>query len=130
MRDVNSHDREMEAVGRTGVPWYPTLPTFVGTAFEGAPGWKPTPSSLEASVAWLKETLGERLVGLNFWSLDRKLYDMQQLYQSVASIKAPKRGPEAPSEPTARQAWMAAIDSWARGMGYSGPGPLEGLDGD
>ena len=124
-RDVNSHEKEMERAQRSELTWFPTLPTFIGTAFEGAPGWRPTPAAIGAAVDWLKESLGDRLVGLNFWSLDRRLYDMGELYETVASIRPPTPKPKVAPKSVSVQEWALALDSWAREMGYAGPKPAE-----
>ena len=78
-----------------------------------------------AAVNWLKDSLGDRLVGLNFWSLDRRLYDMEELYRTVASIRSPTQEPKAVPTAATNQEWASAIDSWAREMGYLGPKPAE-----
>jgi hypothetical protein len=124
-RDVNSHDKEVDLAKRSDVTWFPTLPTFIGTAFEGAPGWRPTPEAIMAAVNWLYESLGDRLVGLNFWSLDRRLFDMKELYKTVASIRSPTQKLKAAPTAATAQEWTQAIDSWAREMGYMGPKPAE-----
>lgn len=128
-RDVASHDAIAARVGRPDMPWFPTLPTFVSGSFEGVSGWRPRPESFLAAVEWLKENLGERLVGLNFWSLDRHLARMQDLYAVVTDLEdpAPVEAPEAPGEVEAPAVplpqWAPAIDGWARTQGYDGPRP-------
>lgn len=122
-QDVNSHEREIELAGREDMPWYPTLPTFIGTGFESAPGWRPKPEAFTAGVDWLKETLGERLVGLNFWSLDRRLFEMEDLYSTVQSIALAAPGPEPEPSVVSLEEWARSLDSWARDRGYSGPKP-------
>ncbi len=78
-----------------------------------------------AAVNWLYESLGDRLVGLNFWSLDRRLFDMKELYKTVASIRSPTQKLKAAPAAASDQEWTQAIDSWAREMGYMGPKPAE-----
>ena len=43
--------------------WHVTLPTF------SEHGWKPTADSLEAGISFLRDTLGDRLVGVDYWRL-------------------------------------------------------------
>ncbi len=100
-RDIESHQVELKQAGRPDLPWYPTVSTFVGGAAEGAPGWRPTPEAVLAANDWMVQNLGSRLIGVNFWCLDRHLAKMPELYQAVAGLKLPP-GPldPKPSQPS------------------------------
>jgi hypothetical protein len=88
-KSIESHEKQVQMVGREPMPWFPTLPTFRGTAYEGQPGWIPRNDAFLAAVEWLKHNLGSRLVGLNFWSLDRHLVDdsLQDLFRAVKELQ-------------------------------------------
>lgn len=49
------------------------------------------------AAAWLVETLGERLLGFNFWALDG-LVKLLELYQAVAALEDPASAAEPPPE--------------------------------
>ena len=73
---------------------------------------------------WLKENLGERLVGVNFWSLDRMLIQMPELFRAVAKLKVDTaEQPEPGVEEMPLAVWAQAMDEWARAQGYAGPRP-------
>jgi len=55
-------DLERE-IGRKDLLWHVTLPTFKEW------GWYPTATSLEWGIDFLRQELGERLVGVDFWRL-------------------------------------------------------------
>ncbi len=135
-KDIDSHQQELNTAGRPDMPWYPTVPTFVGGSTEGAPGWRPTPEALQAAINWMVQNLGNRLLGVNFWCLDRHLAKMPELYQAVAQMKLPDAAPAPaaapasleppqPAEPAAvaLAEWAQAVDAWARQQGYTGPKP-------
>lgn len=63
-RMVDDYERLLAEVGREDMPWFPTLPTFTEH------GWTPSLSAMIDGVDYLKERLGDRLVGLNFWRQD------------------------------------------------------------
>jgi hypothetical protein len=87
-RALLSHDRECAAAGRPDMPWWPTMPAFIGGTFEGqTTPWDPDPEDLLAAVEWLKGALGERLMGLNFWSLDRHLVKLPALAVAITGIQ-------------------------------------------
>ncbi len=129
-RDIENHEQAAAAVGRPGMPWYPTLPTFVSGSFEGVSGWRPRPDAFMAAIDWMKENLGERLVGLNYWSLDRHLAQMQDLYGVVPTVELEPGVVEEPLEPEPEAegvplvAWAPEVDTWARTEGYNGPRPI------
>ena len=97
-----SHDRECAAAGRPDMPWWPTMPAFIGGTFEGqTTPWDPEPEDLLAAVEWLKGALGERLKGLNFWSLDRHLVKLPELARAIASIQLESVSTETVAPPAA-----------------------------
>jgi hypothetical protein len=131
-RDIGTHEREITIAGRPDLPWFPTVPVFVGGAAENAPGWRPTPEALQSAIEWMIANLGSRLVGVNFWCLDRHLAKLPDLFQMVANLKlpgalAPRPIPEPQPEPEPKPAtladWAAQMDAWARTRGYTGPKP-------
>lgn len=87
-RALLTHDRECAAAGRSDMPWWPTLPAFIGGTFEGrTTPWEPEAEDVLAAVEWLKGALGERLKGLNFWSLDRHLVKLPDLAAAISTIQ-------------------------------------------
>lgn len=60
---LEDYARLGEQAGRTDFDWHVTLPVFT----EG--GWKPEVSALEDGILFLKEELGSRLVGIDYWRL-------------------------------------------------------------
>ena len=124
-RDVQSHEKELQLAARPNMPWYPTLPTFVGGAFENAVGWKPPADAFKAALDWLEENLGERLIGVNFWSLDQDLIALPELHPIIAALKVTGGDEDAAGEPPAVSLaeWARALDEWARAQGYTGPRP-------
>jgi hypothetical protein len=97
-RDVQSHEVIAQRVGRPDIPWFPTLPAFIGTGYEAAPGWKPSVEGVSLMVEWLRQNLGTRLVGINFWSLDKTLYRLPELATYIANLQlvSPETPPPAP----------------------------------
>ena len=125
-RDVQSHEKELQLAARPDLPWYPTLPTFVGGAFENAVGWKPPADAFKASLDWLEANLGERLVGVNFWSLDRHLISLPELHPIISALKVAGGDEDESGAPVVSLAeWARAVDEWAREQGYTGPRPPE-----
>lgn len=57
------YDKLEKNIGRRDLPWHITLPTYKEW------GWYPTPESLEAGIDFLRDELGDRLVGVDFWRL-------------------------------------------------------------
>lgn len=82
-RALNSHQVYLRQVGRDNMSWNPTLPTFIGSSYEGSPGWRLSPEAFMAGLEFLAQTLGERLAGINLWSFDRHLYKMPELAKTI-----------------------------------------------
>jgi len=61
---LEAYEKLEKQIGRQGLPWYITLPTFEES------DWYPTPEQMEAGLNFLREELGERLVGVDFWRLE------------------------------------------------------------
>jgi hypothetical protein len=92
--DVDSNEAELQKAGRTGIPWLPWMPSFIGGTYEGqTTPWIPSAESVAAAVEFLKTRLGDRLVGLNWWSLDKNLVDIPALYAYVKSLPGEPIGP-------------------------------------
>jgi hypothetical protein len=88
-RDVDSHEAEIARAGRPGMEWLPWMPSFIGGGFEGLPEpWVPSAVSMQAAVEYLVERLGTRLLGYNWWSLDKSLVDprLGPVYNLVRSL--------------------------------------------
>lgn len=98
-KSVDSHEAILSSLGRAPA-WFPTLPTFISGSFEGDIGWVAPPDCLLAGIQYLKDRLGDRLIGLNFWALDRHLANpapaMKALFAAVASILADPPQPPTP----------------------------------
>jgi len=61
---LKAHEDLERRIGRRGLPWHITLPTFAEL------GWYPTPEQMETGIDFLRAELGERLVGVDFWRLE------------------------------------------------------------
>jgi len=75
----------------------------------------------------LEANLGERLVGVNFWSLDRQLILLPELYPIIAALKVAGGDEDDTGAPpvVSLAEWARAVDEWAREQGYTGPRPPE-----
>lgn len=92
-----SHEKIAVACGRPDIAWFPTLPAFIGTGYEKAPGWVPPVEAVRAQVEFLVSYLGTRLVGIDFWSLDKTLYRLPELATYIANLQlGPIVSPETP----------------------------------
>jgi len=113
--DVQSHQVIAGRVGRPEIPWFPTLPAFIGTGYENAPGWKPSVEGVSIMVGWLQQNLGSRLVGINFWSLDKTLYRLPELATYIANLQlGPAVSPETrppPPVPLTIEERVAALET-------------------
>jgi hypothetical protein len=54
---------ELARAGRLDAPWHVTLPTFRES------GWNPTADDLVEGIDWLRDALGIRLVGVDYWRI-------------------------------------------------------------
>ena len=61
-RMINAYGKLEAEINRT-FNWHVTLPTF------REHGWQPTAESLEKGISFLRDTLGDRLVGVDYWRL-------------------------------------------------------------
>jgi hypothetical protein len=61
------------------------MPAFIGGSFEGASGWTPGVDAVKSAIEYTTARLGSRLLGFNWWSLDRHLVELGDLYQYVKS---------------------------------------------
>jgi len=108
--DVESHEAELAKAGRSDMPWMPWLPSFIGGGFEGlSKPWVPSAEEMSAQVAFLRGKLGSRLLGVNFWSLDKSLVDMPDVYWYVKGLNStPPAPPEQPPADAVEKLWNAA----------------------
>ena len=118
-KSVDSHEAILASLGREPA-WFPTLPVFISGSFEGDAGWIPPVACLEAGVQYLQDRLGERLVGINFWSLDRHLVNpsLSAQFAFVASLPAEVPPPEPdPVYPPIEEGYPILVDdARARGV--------------
>jgi len=114
--DVNSHEAELQKAGRTGLPWLPWMPAFIGGTYEGQKTpWIPTAEGVATQIAFLQKRLGERLLGLNWWSLDQNLVDIPGLYAYVKSLPGEPSGPV----PLTLEQRVSHVETEARAHGWS-----------
>lgn len=78
-------------IGRT-LEWHVTLPTY------REHGWQPTPKSLEEGIDFLRQELGNRLIGFNFfrlgWLVNRQLEDLWSMLLAYDWGEEPEPKPE------------------------------------
>lgn len=112
--DIDSHEIEIKNVGRPDMPWYPWMPAFIGSGFEGVEHWVPRAESVKAAVEYMQGRLGSRLHGMNWWSLDEDLVDIPELYEYIKSIPGEGTGPDLPTPPpTVGIDMQVAVDMYA-----------------
>lgn len=118
-KSVDSHEAILSTLGRVPA-WFPTLPTFISGSFEGDVGWVAPVDCLLAGIEYLKNRLGDRLVGINFWALDRHLANpaLKALFDAVASIPSePADPPPVPEYPPIEEGYPILVDdARARGV--------------
>jgi len=100
--DVASWQKVAVAVGRPDIPWFPTLPTFIDQA------WTATVGGVQAQVEWLLSNLGERVHGINFWSLDQNAWEIPGMCEYTANLHLP--GAESVPEPDAPMSVAEILD--------------------
>jgi len=89
-RAIAAHEAEAAAVGRPGMDWYPTVPAFIGGAYEGQKTpWEPTGDEVVGAVQWMIGELGDRVKRINFWALDTDLVHMPKLFAAIAALELP-----------------------------------------
>ena len=115
-RMVREYDKILTTANRRNIPWFPTLPTF------SEHGWEPTLPAMVGGVDYLKNELGDRLVGLNFWQQDwlfkAENAGMRSYIGTLASdvIQPPVVIPQ-------NTYIHDHLHPWAVTEGYSGPNP-------
>jgi len=114
-RMVDEYEKLLKIAGRQDIPWFPTLPTFTER------GWAPSVVDIIQGVDYLKERLGERLIGLNFW---RQGFLFKDEYAPILSYIRTLYEPEPPPPPSARDDWYTDIHGFARASGYPPPNPI------
>jgi hypothetical protein len=62
-RMIDANMVELNMAGRPDIPWHVTLPTFKEW------GWNPTAKDMIDGIDYLKETLGDHLVGVDYWRI-------------------------------------------------------------
>jgi hypothetical protein len=114
-RMVDKYEPIIGGAGRHDTPWFPTLPTF------SEDGWTPTLPAMVQGVDYLKERLGERLVGFNFW---RQEFLFKTEYAGILSYIKTLYEPDKPPPPPPRDDWFTDIHGFARASGYPPVNPI------
>jgi hypothetical protein len=101
-QDIDSHEFEAGRAGRPSIPWMPWMPAFVAGSFEGtnAVGWHPEPDELHAAIEYMKNRLGARLLGLNWWSFDSHLALLPNVYDYIEAMPSSEDPPSPVPPPT------------------------------
>lgn len=107
-RMVDDYEALLARVGREDMPWFPTLPTFSES------GWTPTVEDFIHGVDYLKDRLGDRLVGLNFWRQD---FLFKPEFHPILVYIGTLFEPDVPPPPPPREDWYTDMDAWARTNG-------------
>jgi hypothetical protein len=106
-RMVQEYEKYLQPIGRLDMPWMPTLPTFTER------GWTPDVTDLIHGVDALRDMLGERLVGFNFW---RQSFLFKPEFASILSYIKTLYEP-GPVE-SGRDDWFAQMDNEALNHGW------------
>lgn len=94
---VEEYSKIEAEINRT-LNWHVTLPTY------REHGWQPTANSLEAGIDYLRDELGDRLIGLNFfrlgWLMDERLTNIWAMLVTYdwGEAEEPEPEPETPFE--------------------------------
>lgn len=119
---LHEYDAILSPIGRTDMPWYPTLAVFKEH------GWQATAPVLLKQMTYLESRLGELVVGYNFFRQDF-LFD-QDYTDIYILIGAMDTTPQPPTPPpvTTIGVDQFVIDEVHPGMkanwGYDGPEPI------
>jgi hypothetical protein len=81
--DVASYEKIAARVGRPDIRWFPTLPTFIDQ------GWTASVAGVQRQVEWLLANLGDRMDGINFWSVDQNMWEIPGMSEYVANLHLP-----------------------------------------
>jgi hypothetical protein len=114
-RMIDEYEKILTSIGRPDMPWLPTLPTFTER------GWTPQIDDMIKGCDYLKDRLGDRLKGFNFWRQD---FLFTQEYAGILSYINTLYIPEQPPPPPARDDWFTDIHGFARASGYPPVNPL------
>ena len=114
-RMVDEYEKLLAAAGRPDMPWFPTLPTFTER------GWTPRVDDMIHGCDYLKERLGERLIGFNFWRQD---FLFKPEYAPILHYINTLYEPDLPPPPPARDDWYTDIHGFARASGYPPVNPM------
>jgi hypothetical protein len=88
-RAIDAWERQLALAKRPGMPWLPWMPAFIGKGYEGMDTpWVPVVDAVRAAVDYMCERLGSRLIGFNWWSLDKDLVDISELYEYIKTLPA------------------------------------------
>ena len=105
--DLASQENVLQRVGRPNLPHCPTLPVFTER------GWTPTGEELRAQTDYLVQTLGDRLEGFNFWTLDFQ-DQMEDTFQEIEAIADPQSGSGPGPNPPDLGEWVEDAEAFRR----------------
>lgn len=104
-RMVDEYAKILLKVGRSNIEWMPTLPTFTER------GWTPKLEDFIDGVDYLKQRLGDRLKGFQFW---RQSFLFKPEFAEILAYIGTLHVPEQPEEPT-RDDWFKQMHNVANG---------------
>lgn len=107
-RMIDEYELILARIGRLEMPWMPTLPTF------SERGWTPTLEDFIDGVDYLKQRLGDRLKGIQFWRQD---FLFKPEFAPILAYIGTLYEPEAPI-PEPRHDWFAEMDHAAQSRGW------------
>ena len=117
-RMVTKYAKILDIANRRDIPWFPTLPTF------SERGWEPTLDAMIGGVDFLKQELGSRLTGLNFWQQDWLLKtENTRMRTYIGTLASDVQPPSPPTKVPQRIYIHDHLHPWAKTEGYDGPNP-------
>ncbi len=97
------------------MPWFPTMPTFSEW------GWTPRVDDMIKGCDYLKDRLGDRLVGFNFW---RQGFLFKPEFEPIRHYINTLYEPGPPPPPDARDDWYTDVHGAVRALGYPPVNPM------
>ena len=114
-RMVDEYEKLLVQVGREDMPWLPTLPTFSEW------GWTPRVDDMIKGCDYLRDRLGDRLVGFNFW---RQSFLFKPEFEPIRHYINTLYEPDPDPIPPARDDWYMDVHGAVRALGYPPTNPL------
>ena len=110
--DLTSQETVLAKVGRPGLPYVPTLPGFLQKVAGSM--WTPTGEEIIAQATFLQSELGDRLKGVNYWTLDYES-EMTDAYNAIKTIPDPEvSDPPDPGVPPDLDEWVEDAEAFRR----------------